>query len=602
MNRQRHVILRQTIELAVDRQELAWPLQQRVGEIMRGAHTLIESCCDELSSADSLYRIESLEIDLGNLDFNRLEQDMLDKLSEALRRGLAEHIRDQETSPIPVRTVSRLELISHFARTGTLPWWADASLSEQLAENFDCLLSDAPVLLARQIAELLNETPALRRIVSHFSDRRLTALIMLKAPNLGDFPLQLCQALLKLPRYLPVRMATPSSRFRAQIWEWMLLQTFIHTQASNDPVSFSRAVLINLAAQHQLTYSVLAAAFKQLAITTDNLASIVQWVANLLADELTHDQAAVEAVARQADHPSVSHADQTLDKQVFIALQQWLEPHGACPAWLTSWPKPLQDALFKQLSALGDQLPSSLEQMWLWMHAAESEPAPLWLQSWPQMLREELIAQLDPQAKHTPALEQANPWAAKQMVDSDVAASWDMPLYQQSSFSDADLIYLENAGLVILWPFLKTFFERIGLLEQGDFSDDCARQRGIALMHYLTTANSDIQEYQLPLNKVLCGVPPDWLFEADMDLSEEDRAECQQLLAAVIDSAPILNHISIAGFQGSFLIRAGVLEVRDGNWLLRVERETHDLVLDRFPWSFSWVKLPWMPTALQVEW
>mgnify|MGYP006992414521 FL=1 len=39
-----------------------------------------------------------------------------------------------------------------------------------------------------------------------------------------------------------------------------------------------------------------------------------------------------------------------------------------------------------------------------------------------------------------------------------------------------------------------------------------------------------------------------------------------------------------------------------GGWLLRVERLSHDVVLDRFPWGASFVKLPWMEEALSVEW
>ena len=60
--------------------------------------------------------------------------------------------------------------------------------------------------------------------------------------------------------------------------------------------------------------------------------------------------------------------------------------------------------------------------------------------------------------------------------------------------------------------------------------------------------------------------------------------------------------MSITGFRGSFLLRKGLLESRDGAWLLRVEKESYDVVLERFPWSFSWVKLPWMKAPLRVEW
>ncbi|MGB1017237.1 MAG: contractile injection system tape measure protein, partial [Nannocystaceae bacterium] len=79
-------------------------------------------------------------------------------------------------------------------------------------------------------------------------------------------------------------------------------------------------------------------------------------------------------------------------------------------------------------------------------------------------------------------------------------------------------------------------------------------------------------------------------------------AEARAMLEAVILRAPILKKMSVAGLRGSFLLRPGVLRVRDGTWLLQVERQGYDVVVDRFPWSFLWVKLPWMHEPLQVEW
>ncbi|MEH6875697.1 MAG: contractile injection system tape measure protein, partial [Candidatus Competibacter sp.] len=237
-----------------------------------------------------------------------------------------------------------------------------------------------------------------------------------------------------------------------------------------------------------------------------------------------------------------------------------------------------------------------------WLERGLQDRTPSWLQEWPPLLREEFAAQLwelgkrpevGPAARHetlSPAL-----------ADATLAKQWQEAL-EQARYSDADAIYLGNAGLVILWPFLKTFFGRLGLLEDNGFIDQTARQRGAALLQCIASEDVEPPEYLLPLNKVLCGMALESVFELDTPLSEEEVAECNALLEAVIAQAPILNDMSIQGFRGSFLLRAGVLEVRDGAWLLRVERETYDLVLDRFPWSFEWVKLPWMEAPLRVEW
>jgi len=170
------------------------------------------------------------------------------------------------------------------------------------------------------------------------------------------------------------------------------------------------------------------------------------------------------------------------------------------------------------------------------------------------------------------------------------------------AFSDTDAIYVDNAGLVILWPFLQSFFGRLGLLDEKRFRDEAAAQRAAGLLQYVATADEAPPEYLLPLNKVLCGSALDEVFDFGEPIGADEVEECTDLLTAVIAQAPILRQMSIAGFRGTFLLRHGQLSARDGNWLLRVQRETHDIVLDRFPWSVQIVKLPWMTALMQVEW
>lgn len=169
------------------------------------------------------------------------------------------------------------------------------------------------------------------------------------------------------------------------------------------------------------------------------------------------------------------------------------------------------------------------------------------------------------------------------------------------AFSETDRIYINNAGLCLLWPFLGTFFERLHLTQDGRFRDPAARRCAVSLLHYLAFAEPEAPEYLLPFNKLLCGIPVNDVFEAE-PLTAEQTAACDELLEAVIGNAPILNNMSLDGFRGSFLLRRGSLSAGEGSWLLRVERETYDLVLERFPWSWQWLKLPWMEYPVRVEW
>jgi hypothetical protein len=166
-----------------------------------------------------------------------------------------------------------------------------------------------------------------------------------------------------------------------------------------------------------------------------------------------------------------------------------------------------------------------------------------------------------------------------------------------------DELYVDDAGLVILWPFLERFLVRTGLLgDDRRFLDEAAQLQAVALVEMLATADPEPLEFHLPLAKLLCGRPLESDFPLDRPLTPEQLAEGDHLLAAMIDRAPMLGELSIPGLRASFLARPGALSTRDGAWLLQVERRAHDVVLDRFPWSWTWVKLPWMPDPLRVEW
>ena len=173
---------------------------------------------------------------------------------------------------------------------------------------------------------------------------------------------------------------------------------------------------------------------------------------------------------------------------------------------------------------------------------------------------------------------------------------------RERAFIDSDRLHVDDAGLVILWPFLPHLFGHLDLLDGRSFRDSSAQLRAAALLRVAAAGEEELAEYQLPLAKLLCGLEVDALFELDTPLTEPEIEECRRMLEALIARATVLKEMSIGGLRGSFLLRPGVIAVRDGGWFLRVERRAYDIVLARFPWTFEWVKLPWMGAPIQVEW
>ena len=166
-----------------------------------------------------------------------------------------------------------------------------------------------------------------------------------------------------------------------------------------------------------------------------------------------------------------------------------------------------------------------------------------------------------------------------------------------------DQIHLANAGLVLLNPFLPSFFDRLGLLStEGGALGPGAASKAVHLLQYLVDGRLDRPESELVLNKLLCGLDPARPVEPQFEASTHDIAVCESLITAVIAAWKNLGQTSAAGLQGNFLQREGLLHHEGRGWALTVQRRQYDVLLDQIPWTFSLVHQRWMREPLHVRW
>jgi hypothetical protein len=161
-------------------------------------------------------------------------------------------------------------------------------------------------------------------------------------------------------------------------------------------------------------------------------------------------------------------------------------------------------------------------------------------------------------------------------------------------------IYIDNAGMILLHPFLPRFFEGLGIAEESRI---IRPEKALALLHYLTTGSTKTPEYELVLPKILCNIPLSTPILSEIEITSAETDEATALLDAVIKHWEALRNTSQDGLRGTFLLRPGKLSLKDdGDWLLQVEPRTFDILLDQLPWGITMVKLPWMEKMIWVEW
>ena len=162
---------------------------------------------------------------------------------------------------------------------------------------------------------------------------------------------------------------------------------------------------------------------------------------------------------------------------------------------------------------------------------------------------------------------------------------------------------VDDAGLIILHPFLPTLFDRLGLLdEERQFVGLEAQEKAVHLLRWMAGFDAPHRDYQLALEKMLCGLPLAYPIEPFFELSDEEIDEGRQVLESVCQNWPPLKGTSVEGLQQSFMRRAAFITYEDNTWIVRVEGLTIDILLDDLPWEISLLLLPWKKDLIMVEW
>lgn len=165
-----------------------------------------------------------------------------------------------------------------------------------------------------------------------------------------------------------------------------------------------------------------------------------------------------------------------------------------------------------------------------------------------------------------------------------------------------DGVAVRNAGLVIISSYIMLLFERLGLLENNKFIDTAAQAKAVHYLQFAVTGLSHTDENLLVLNKLLCGLPLDTPVADGIEISADEKKLTEGLIHAIIGYWPSIGDTSIEGFRGNWLVRDGVLSELPDKWELTVEKRAYDVLLQKFPFSFSVIKLFSMHKPLHVNW
>lgn len=178
------------LDLVADREPFVHDLYGRWDTFNR---TSLEGIVDEILSRydteDELIRIESLDLDLGELEEDEFYEQFPRRLAERLDETFASYLRSKEEHPdriavVPIRQ-SWLEVFTYYMSHGYWPWLEEERLT--LPELLDKLVRISPIELSHFLREKGKALTIRKRLVFQLDDIYQERLVHVVAPSESSF-------------------------------------------------------------------------------------------------------------------------------------------------------------------------------------------------------------------------------------------------------------------------------------------------------------------------------------------------------------------------------------------------------------------------------
>lgn len=626
MSQAKHIIQHQQFEIEIDQEERARAVQMQLSYLMRERlDGPLSPVLAEMTPNGTALLVDRLEVNLGEIDPFQGGQAMIEKLVKAIRdqlqvqveqlvslpnagsRNVVEHLSPEE---------SWARGILFFLENGVLPWWAeplDETTQQEMFKRYgDKLWLSIKALLAK-------ESLTRRRLLKQFSP---TSILMILKGHPCFSALQQINALLSSSKQ------PGGAQLLERFWEISLIYLSQTAENAVSPAALIAYFYTQPIAGYQANTTVgdeLLARIKAPVANSQQLDQLKQ----ILLKQSNFDnrpgpnQASTTAiqsshVAKEKDaqvstpssledekrgQPSKNKQDKTIQEQG----EEGKVNFAAKPVdelVPTTDPKRLQVRLEADAeSAMNARSSKPRHQNEEERKAEAIDPKDQPNDRWPKQQLPPAIPRIEQRQDHKRSdrgITQHRPWHKPVTQGQKIGRGHLAPKFRELL---EEGVFVHNAGLVILAPLIPSFLRKQGLVEDKQFVSVAAQERSIHLLQYLITGQTNTLEYELVLNKILLNWPLEQPIVSAVEMSNTEEAGAAELLDFVRSEWKALSNTSVERLQQLFLQRLSRLTFdEDHGYHLIVEQQAMDLLLNKLPWGFGMIKLPWMQHFLQVEW
>lgn len=602
MSTQPHIVRKLIVEIEASTREEATDVQNRFyNEYRRLILQILEDLFNRLVSEKEVIRVEKLEINLGSIQPEQMLFEVPEKLKKEAEEAISKllyEVRSAGNGSASVRmtgssgetitveasresrSLAELDLLAHLLEFGVLPWTGDAQKKVNLRTLVANAMADEPEQLRQVLLRFKNKEYIFRRLAIQLPEDQLRYLASIIGSGFSSKLSEQIGELQQWIKALPDRLSKNESAAIAALQDaisrhYLWTETLLFFARSN---------------QGQLSESTTEAARENYFVFL--LKRLFEQVR--FWEKISSALPAGKQISASVEKAFLSLVKEKTSVPAFIRKSPAGEKTGAASGKAASGKEKEETHLHKKTSAGKEEE----------MRSAKKNTA-----GKKKNAKEEKIKTSSLETDKPGEAAKKEQEAAKQKeiaARKKEATAREKETVPESPEADEG-IYIGNAGLVILAPYLSRFFEHRGLVKDRKFISEESSWKAVHLLQYIAegddTPDKEHHEHELVLNKIFCGLDIAEPVPAVLELSAEDKEDATDLIKAVIANWPLIKNVSPHGFQSTFLHKEGKLMRQDKDWGLKIHRDSAvDMLIDRLPWGISIVRLPWMKTTVFTEW
>ncbi|MCV2485100.1 contractile injection system tape measure protein [Flavobacterium sp. SH_e] len=595
----RHIINKVFLEINTNSKEKGYYLKDNIDAFLqKEVFVLLENYFNEVDSKNPLYSIQldKLNLDISinqNLDFENFKEQILKKITKQVEEVFEKKDTNVEGYKLVKPQEKEIERFFHFLETGINPWWTTLDNNFKTVEDksFIKILNDKNFSFKWTNAV---QKPIVRtRFIKQFSDSHIVNIIkkgiLLKKNN--TYSSAKIIGIEAIKKHIETSMAKnqliPNQRFL--MWEIVILN-LLETSDSIVKQKLFRLICNvfefrkkNIFLQHKELF------LKEIENQTKSQNEL-ELLANL--------DAIIAIIEKKLNHAILKEKEIEAVQNDLETIKTGTETKNATE--IENEAKVENKAEIVNAKELENQTEAENEAKIETERIQENnenllpDPNLILLKS-----KDSTISNDDKNTETLSNNSKETPNNNEEIIDKKEPSFEKKE--QEILGTDINESYVDNAGLVLIHPFLKSLFENCKLLNK----DNTINNPEVAahLLHYVATGKEQDYENAMLFEKFLCNIPIAEPIERNIVLSKEMKKEASAMLQAVLSNWEIMKTSSAELLQNEFLQRPGKLNINgEDSPVITMERKTQDVLLDKLSWNLSIVKLAWKKRIIYVNW